>query len=169
MSRALLLNASYEPLCVLSVRRAVVLVLKDKAEIVHRNGAEFRSERRAVPVPTVLRLVHFVRVPYRASVPLSRRAVFARDAHRCQYCGRQAENLDHVLPRSRGGEHTWENVVASCRTCNARKEDRLLSECDMVLRRHPVAPHASMSLIANAGRVDPTWHRYLRLTAAVPA
>ena len=88
MARALLLNASFEPLCVVSSRRAVVLVLKEKAEIVHRNGAVFRSERRSVPVPTVIRLVHFVRVPFRASAPLSRRAVFARDNHRCQYCGR---------------------------------------------------------------------------------
>ena len=77
MARSLLLNASFEPLCVVSSRRAVVLVLKDKAEIVHRNGAEFRSERRTVPVPSVIRLVHFVRVPYRATAPLSRRAVFA--------------------------------------------------------------------------------------------
>src|SRR2546430_13065128 len=125
LGRALLLNASFEPLCVVPARRAVVLVLKEKAEIVHRNGAEFRSERRTVPVPAVIRLVHFVRVPFRATAPLSRRAVFARDGHRCQYCAGTAENLDHVLPRSRGGPHTWENVVASCRACNARKEDRL--------------------------------------------
>ena len=67
-----------------------------------------------------------MRVPYRNRVPLSRRAVFARDGHRCQYCNRAAENIDHVVPRSRGGPHTWDNVVASCRACNARKEDRLL-------------------------------------------
>ena len=153
MARSLLLNASFEPLCVVSSRRAVVLVLKDKAEIVHRNGAEFRSERRTVPVPSVIRLVHFVRVPYRATAPLSRRAVFARDHHRCQYCGSNAENLDHIVPRSRGGPHTWENVVASCRGCNARKEDRLLSECGMVLRR---APHrAARDHVADrVGRPD---------------
>lgn len=169
MARALLLNASFEPLCVVSSRRAVVLVLKDKAEIVHRNGAEFRSERRIVPVPTVIRLVHYVRVPFRAAAPLSRRAVFARDGHRCQYCGRQAENLDHVVPRSRGGTHTWDNVVASCRSCNARKEDRLPSECGMSLRRVPAAPHATASLIVSAGPVDPDWHQYLLRLEAVPA
>jgi 5-methylcytosine-specific restriction endonuclease McrA len=159
--RALLLNASFEPLCVVSARRAVVLVLKEKAEIVHRNGAEFRSERRVVPVPSVIRLVHYVRVPYRAAAPLSRRAVFARDNHRCQYCNGHAENLDHIVPRSRGGQHTWENVVASCRACNARKEDRLLADSGMVLRRVPVAPHATTSLIASAGPIDPDWARYL--------
>ena len=168
MARALLLNASFEPLCVVSSRRAVVLVLKEKAEIVHRNGAEFRSERRAIPVPAVIRLVHFVKVPFRSHAPLSRRAVFARDGHRCQYCGRGAENLDHVVPRSRGGPHTWDNVVASCRACNARKEDRLPSECGMQLRRAPVAPHATTSLITSAGPIDPTWHPYLQ-RVAVPA
>ena len=156
-----MLNASFEPLCVVSARRAVVLVLKEKAEIVHRNGAEFRAERLTVPVPSVIRLRHYVRVPYRSVVPLSRRAVFARDGHRCQYCGRPAENLDHVLPRSRGGEHVWENVVASCRACNARKEDRLLHESDLVLRRAPVMPHATVWLVAAVGSVDPQWEAYL--------
>jgi 5-methylcytosine-specific restriction endonuclease McrA len=169
VARALLLNASFEPLCVVSSRRAVVLVLKEKAEIVHRNGAEFRSERRTVPVPTVIRLVHFVRVPYRATAPLSRRAVFARDLHRCQYCGRNAENLDHIIPRSRGGPHEWENVVASCRSCTARKEDRLPAECGMTLRRTPIAPHATTSLIVSAGPVDPAWQQYISRFEAVPA
>jgi 5-methylcytosine-specific restriction endonuclease McrA len=169
VARALLLNASFEPLCVVPARRAVVLVLKEKAEIVHRNGAEFHSERRTVPVPTVIRLVHYVRVPFRASAPLSRRAVFARDNHRCQYCGRAAENLDHVVPRSRGGPHTWENVVASCRACNARKEDRLPAECGMSPRHTPIAPHATTSLIVSAGPVDPVWHQYLGDDEAVPA
>ena len=137
MARALLLNASFEPLCVVSSRRAVVLVLKEKAEIVHRNGAEFRSERRNVPVPTVIRLVHFVRVPFRATAPLSRRAVFARDHHRCQYCGSAPRTSTTSCPGRGAAPHTWENVVASCRACNARKEDRLPSECGMVLRRAP--------------------------------
>lgn len=171
MGRSLLLNATFEPLCVMPARRAVLLVLKDKAEIVHRNCAVLRSERRTVPVPSVLRLVNYVRVPYRASVPLSRRSVFARDEHRCQYCGRPAENLDHVIPRSRGGGHEWENVVASCRACNARKEDRLLTECDLVLHRAPRAPNAGLWLVATAGTIDPDWHQYFGADplAAVPA
>jgi 5-methylcytosine-specific restriction endonuclease McrA len=161
MTRALLLNASFEPLCVLPARRAVVLVLKQKAEIIERDDAEFHSERANVPVPRVLRLNHYVRVPFRSSVPLTRRAVFARDHGRCQYCGRPAENLDHVMPRSRGGEHSWDNIVASCRPCNARKEDRLPRECGLYLRRVPVAPHASMWVVATAGHLDPAWARYL--------
>ena len=169
MGRSLLLNASFEPLCVVSDRRAVVLVLKDKAEIVARNGAELHSERRVVPVPSVIRLVHFVRVPFRSRVPLSRRAVFARDGHRCQYCHRAAENIDHVVPRSRGGEHSWENVVASCRSCNARKEDRTLAESGLRLRRAPAAPHASLWMVATAGSFDPAWQPFLPGLEAVPA
>ena len=169
MRKALLLNASFEPLCVVSARRAIVLVLKGKAEIVEGSDAAFRSERMVVPAPSVIRLVHFVRVPFRSRVPLSRRAVFARDDHRCQYCHRDAENIDHVVPRSRGGTHTWENVVASCRACNARKEDRLLAETSFALRRLPVAPHAAVWLLAAAGSLDPTWEPYLPAGEAIPA
>ena len=162
VGRALLLNASFEPLCVVSARRAVVLVLKEKAEIVDRNGAEFRSERAVVPVPTVIRLVHFVRVPYRTRVPLSRRAVFARDGHRCQYCGRGRREPRPRRARARGAaRHTWENVVASCRSCNARKEDRLPHEAGLRLRRAPRAPHADLWLVATAGSLDPAWTPYL--------
>jgi 5-methylcytosine-specific restriction endonuclease McrA len=156
-----MLNASFEPLCVVSIRRAVVLVLKDKAEVVARNGAELHSERVALPVPSVIRLTHYVRVPHRSRVPLSRRAVFARDGHRCQYCNRAAENIDHVVPRSRGGTHTWDNVVAACRACNSRKEDRLPAEAGFLLKRAPRAPHASLWLVASAGALDPSWEPYL--------
>ena len=168
MGRALLLNASFEPLCVVPMRRAVVLVLKEKAEIVARNGGEVRSERTSLPVPAVIRLHHFVRVPFRSRVPLSRRAVFARDGHRCQYCNRTAENIDHVVPRSRGGTHSWDNVVASCRSCNARKEDQLLSEAGLSLRRAPGEPHATLWVVATAVSIDPAWAPYLP-AEAVPA
>ncbi len=97
-----MLNATYEPLCVVPVRRAVVLVLKEKAEVLQHRDEELHSERMSLPVPSVIRLVHFVRVPFRARAPLSRRSVFVRDGHRCQYCGAAAENIDHVIPRSRG-------------------------------------------------------------------
>jgi 5-methylcytosine-specific restriction endonuclease McrA len=156
-----LLNASFEPLCVVSARRAVVLVIKEKAEILERTSSALHSERMAVPVPSVIRLRRYVRVPFRSQVPLSRKAVFARDGHRCQYCSRGAENIDHVLPRSRGGAHTWDNVVASCRACNSRKEDRLPGEAGLALHRPPRAPHAALWLLATAGAVLPIWERYL--------
>lgn len=161
MGRALLLNASFEPLCILPERRAVVLLLKERAEVVADTDAVLHSERTVITVPSVLRLRQYVRVPHRTRVPLSRRALFARDEHRCQYCGRAAENIDHVIPRSRGGTHVWENVVASCRPCNTKKEDRLPAEIGFTLRRPPVAPRHSVWLLAHAGRVDPSWEPWI--------
>ncbi|MBI2168969.1 MAG: HNH endonuclease [Actinobacteria bacterium] len=163
MSRALVLNASYEPLSVVSIRRAVVLVLKEKAEVVHEGDGEMHSERLNVRIPSVIRLRRFVRVPYRARVPLTRRAVFVRDGHRCQYCGAGAESIDHVVPTSRGGAHEWENVVACCRRCNSAKEDRLLEDTHLHLVRRPVAPKQTMWIVVAVGRVDPAWERYLDL------
>ena len=165
VDRTLLLNATFDPLCIVSWRRAIVLVLKDKAEVIERDGVEFHAERMSVPCPSVIRLVQYVRIPYRSRVPLSRRSVFARDSHRCQYCDRPAENLDHVIPRSRGGEHSWENVVASCRPCNSRKENRFLSETDLRLRRHPVAPHVSWA-VTTGGPIEAAWAPYLALNGS---
>ena len=121
MSRALILNASFEPLCVVSTRRALMLVLDEKAELLHGTGHHFHAERIAIPEPSVVRLAYYVKVPYQARIALNRRAVFARDGHRCQYCGSAAENIDHIIPRSKGGPHAWDNVVAACRPCNTRE------------------------------------------------
>jgi 5-methylcytosine-specific restriction endonuclease McrA len=161
LGRALVLNATYEPLCVVSARRALVLVLKHKAELVHQDGGVYRSERMTVPIPSVIRLKYFVRVPYRARASLSRRAVFVRDSFQCQYCGTTAENVDHVIPRSRGGTHTWDNVVAACRGCNTRKENKLPKEAGMKLRSRPAAPREKVWIIVAVGRVDPKWEPYL--------
>jgi 5-methylcytosine-specific restriction endonuclease McrA len=159
MGRALVLNASDAPLAVVSARRAVVLVIKDKAEVVASNGMIFRSEHLELEAPSVVRLRHFVKVPFRTRAPLTRRAVFARDAWSCQYCGATAENLDHVIPRSRGGEHIWENVVAACRRCNAKKESHLLSEAGMRLARQPFAPADGFRL--SLGRPESDWEPFL--------
>ena len=168
-----MLNATYEPLCVVPVRRAVVLVLKAKAEVVLQRDEWLHSERMEFPVPSVIRLVSFVRVPYRARAPLSRRSVFVRDDHRCQYCGAPAENIDHIVPRSKGGQHVWENVVASCRPCNAVKEDRHLADTHLKLRRAPFAPKETIWIIVAVGTVDPAWRPYLnglgRVAEALPA
>ena len=162
MSRALVLNATFEPLCVVPIRRAVVLVLKEKAEIVHAGDGQMRSAQAAFPVPSVIRLRYFVRVPYRARAALTRRGVFLRDSHECQYCGGTAENLDHVVPRSRGGLHVWENVVAACRRCNARKENRTPHEANMRLRRRPSAPKEWTWVIVGMASVAPEWEPYLQ-------
>jgi 5-methylcytosine-specific restriction endonuclease McrA len=162
LGRSLVLNATFEPLAVVTARRAVVLVLKDKAEILESNGMVFRSEKLSVPAPSVVRLQYFVKVPYRARASLTRRAVFARDGWICQYCGKTAENVDHVIPRSRGGSHSWENVVASCRRCNAKKENHLHQEVGLKLRRHPYAPRDGLRL--SLGRLEPEWEPYLART-----
>src|SRR5919206_1977938 len=150
MTRALVLNASYEPLCVVASRRAVVLVLGDKAETVAETGLVLHSEHLAVSVPSVVRLRTFVSVPFRRRVAVSRRAVMARDGGLCQYCGSRADSIDHVIPRSKGGTHTWDNVVAACRPCNARKEDRYLHETSLTLVRQPTAPRERLwALVAS--------------------
>jgi 5-methylcytosine-specific restriction endonuclease McrA len=146
-----------------------MLVLADKAELVSSTDRMFRSERCAFPEPSVVRLSYFVKVPYEARVALNRRAVFVRDGHRCQYCDSPAENIDHVIPRSRGGDHTWENVVAACRPCNARKMDRLLHETSMKLRRLPRAPRERIWIIAAVGSVRPEWEPFLRPASSLSA
>jgi 5-methylcytosine-specific restriction endonuclease McrA len=153
------LNATHQPLAVVPARRAVVLVLKDKAEVLVANGQVFRSEHLQMDAPSVLRLRTFVKVPFRPQAPLTRRAVFARDEWTCQYCGAVAENLDHVVPRSRGGSHTWDNVVAACRRCNSRKENRLIDEVGLHLARRPTPPRDGFRL--SLGRLEPEWEPFL--------
>jgi 5-methylcytosine-specific restriction endonuclease McrA len=161
MTQALVLNATYEPLCVVSTRRALVLLLDEKAELVHAASGLFRAERVTFAEPSVVRLWHYVKVPFQARIALNRRAVFARDGHRCQYCGDSAENIDHVIPRSRGGRHAWDNVVASCRPCNARKRDRLLEESGMRLRHTPAVPRQRTFILVASGAIRTEWEPYL--------
>jgi 5-methylcytosine-specific restriction endonuclease McrA len=161
MVRALVLNATYEPLCVVSARRAICLLIAGKAEMIAASDGEFRSERAVMSSPSVVRLSHVVRVPRQRRAAMSRRAVFARDGHRCQYCGAHADSLDHVVPRSRGGQHSWENVVAACRPCNARKRDRFLEETTMRLARRPVAPRDHWWVWAHVPAIPDEWAPYL--------
>jgi 5-methylcytosine-specific restriction endonuclease McrA len=168
MGRSLVLNATYEPLCVVSDRRAVVLVLSEKADVLHTSGDVLHSERLTVAVPSVVRLRSFVRVPYQRRAAISRRGVFVRDGGRCQYCGNRAESIDHVVPRSRGGQHVWENVVAACRRCNTTKRDRYLHETGMHLQRDPAAPQHLSWVSVVVGHVPALWEPYLG-DAAIPA
>jgi 5-methylcytosine-specific restriction endonuclease McrA len=163
MGAALVLNATYEPLCVVPLRRAVVLVLTEKALIVESTDDVMHSERLTLPVPTVVRLARFVRVPYRREVPLTRRAVLERDAHACVYCGSKADTIDHVRPRSKGGLHVWANVVAACARCNHRKGDRLLSELGWHLRSAPAAPPPTVAVVMGWTVREPSWAQYLGL------
>lgn len=167
--RVLLLNTTYEPLTALPIRRAVVMVLCGKADVVHEDahGPVIHSATRRISVPSVIRLRHYVRVPYRARIPMTRAALMHRDHFRCMYCGSKAETIDHVVPRSRGGQHIWENCVAACSTCNHRKADKLLTELGWTLRSTPVSPKGQhWRLLSNVKELDPSWMRYLGEGAA---
>ncbi len=159
--KSLVLNVTMEPLCVVPARRALVLVLAAKADVVATNGHRYRSATLDLAAPSVVRLRRFVHVPYRRRAALSRRGVFIRDRNACGYCGSGAENVDHIVPRSRGGAHEWENVVAACRRCNSRKKDHTPEEAGMVLRARPYAPRAAFWLVVAVGGVRPDWHDYL--------
>jgi len=161
MYRTLVLNATNDPLSVVSGRRGALLVLAEKADPVHESGDQLRSERCSLLVPSVIRLRYFVQVPFHGARAISRHGIFARDDFTCQYCGGKADSIDHVRPRSRGGGHTWDNVVAACRPCNTRKRDRLLSELSMRLRRSPSIPTRSTLLAAASTAVPEHWCLYL--------
>ena len=160
-SMVLVLNASYEPVQTASVRRAVVLVLKGAATIEARDAGELRSARAAHAVPAVIRLTAYRRIP-RGALSASRRHILLRDRNTCQYCARvlrPAElTLDHVLPRSRGGASTWENLVACCHACNRRKADRTPDEARMALHRRPRRAHR---LVMWQGAEVSAWRPYL--------
>ena len=163
-ARVLILNASYEPLHVCSVKRAVGLIMLEVAERIEDSDRVLRSPSQTFPVPSVIRLKRFVKRPPRHRVAFNRKNVFRRDDHACQYCGFKSSDLtlDHVLPRSRGGATAWENVVACCRRCNAKKRDRTPEEARMTLRRRPYAPRflfsSAYGILPN---IDPIWEKYL--------
>jgi 5-methylcytosine-specific restriction endonuclease McrA len=162
--RVLVLNASYEPINVCTLRRATVLVLKQRAEMIERAAGQLHSERLVLERPCVIRLVRYVRVPrdvHRRKI--TRKAVLARDAWTCQYCGRQAAGLtvDHVIPRSRGGESVWENIVASCAPCNRKKGNRTPHEARMHPSTAPRPPGPTVFIRIASPRIPVAWEPYL--------
>ena len=164
LSRVLVLNASYEPINVCTVRRAAVLVLKERAEILEQAERILHAERFTMPRPAVIRLTSYIRIPRDAhSRKITRRAVFARDRWTCQYCGneRSALTVDHVIPRSKGGASSWDNIVACCAPCNRRKGDRLPRQANMHPQRTPVPPSPTIFVHVAAPRIPRAWEQYL--------
>jgi 5-methylcytosine-specific restriction endonuclease McrA len=163
MERVLVLNASYEPLNVCSLRRAHVLVWKGRAEIIESHDRPLRSSTTTFDRPNVIRLTTYVRVPRAVTRRISRRVLFARDGWQCVYCGSESTRLtlDHVVPRSRGGTSVWENVVTSCAPCNHRKGDRLLEETSMKLRKIPKPPTPVLFIRLTTEQIPEIWRRYL--------
>ena len=162
--RVLVLNATYEPIHVCNVRRATILLLKAKAEMVEAGEIAVRSERLRLDRPVVIRLVTYVRIPrdvHRRKI--TRKAVLARDAWTCQYCGSERSGLtvDHVIPRSRGGESVWENIVASCAPCNRRKGNRLPREIQMHPKTTPRPPGPNVFIRVAAPTPPKIWEQYL--------
>ena len=166
--RVLVLNASYEPINVCTVRRATVLLLKRRAEILEEGGWRLHAESLTIPRPVVIRLVTYVRIPRDAhSRKITRRAIFARDRWTCQYCGRERGKLtvDHVVPRSKGGSSAWDNIVTCCAPCNRRKGDRLPRQAEMHPRNHPKPPGPTIFVHVAASAIPPIWEQYLPLAA----
>jgi 5-methylcytosine-specific restriction endonuclease McrA len=162
--RVLVLNASFEPINVCTMRRAAVLVLKERAEVLEEREGALRSERLEMQRPCVIRLIRYVRIPrdvHRRKI--TRKAVLARDAWTCQYCGHQANGLtvDHVIPRSRGGESDWENIVAACAPCNRRKGNRTPHEARMHPTNRPKAPGPTVFIRIASPRIPVAWESYL--------
>jgi 5-methylcytosine-specific restriction endonuclease McrA len=162
----LVLNASYEPINICAARRAIVLVLKGLAMPEEENGSFLHAARLAMRVPSVIRLLEYRRIPHQTRA-LSRKNILLRDRNTCQYCGVVLSSgeltLDHVVPRSRGGSSTWENLVACCHPCNRRKGNHLLSETDMKLQKEPrpFTLHTSRHIMRMIGRSDLKWRKYL--------
>ena len=164
----LVLNQNYEPLNVCGIRRAFTLLGADKAELLERNHQVIHTPTLAIAAPSVIRLIYLVKRP-RPRVKLSRREVFARDRHTCQYCGAGSRDLtiDHVMPKHRGGRHEWENLVAACRNCNHRKGSKTLAEARMALLREPRAPRADVRYLFGSYLADEQndpWRSYLFLS-----
>jgi 5-methylcytosine-specific restriction endonuclease McrA len=164
-STVLVLNATYEPLNVVSVRRAIVLLLKDKAEVVEATARYIRARGLSFPEPQVIRLVYYVRVPYSLNVPLTRRTIMLRDGYVCQYCGQplpKAEaTIDHVVPKSRGGATSWDNVVCACRACNTHKGSRTLAEAGMALQGQPQRPKYLALVLLLESNGNQGWNKYI--------
>lgn len=162
----LVLNASYEPINVCAARRAIVLVLKGVAMTEEINGHFLHSAKMAMRVPSVIRLLEYRRIPHQTRA-LSRKNILLRDRNTCQYCAEVLPSteltLDHVIPRSRGGASTWENLVACCHECNRRKGNQLAAEAGMKLLREPRAfsLHTSRHIMRLMGHSDAKWRKYL--------
>jgi 5-methylcytosine-specific restriction endonuclease McrA len=160
--RTLVLNAGYEPLAVVSFKRALVLVMNQKATVIAADAEHpVVGSTGAWDRPSVIILRRYVRVPSGRSVPVSRRGVLRRDAHRCAYCGASASTIDHIQPRSRGGKDSWENLVACCLKCNNLKGDKTPQEMSWKLLFIPKAPHGVSWLVRGIEREMPDWEEFL--------
>lgn len=160
--RTLVLNAGYEPLAVVTFRRALVLVLAGKASVLAECGEPVIGPTEVLVRPSVVLLHRYINVPYQYDAPVTRRGVLRRDNHLCCYCGRPASTVDHVLPRSRGGPATWENLVACCLRCNNAKGSRTPAQMGWQLNTVPRPPRGYRWRLKELERVVPQWEAFLQ-------
>jgi len=158
-----LLNQSYEPLTICNVKKAIILILLQKAELVaNKETRQIRSATRSFPWPTVIRLKNYVNLPFKKII-LSRKNILKRDGHKCAYCGRGdlPLTIDHVIPRSKNGEDSWENLVAACLPCNNKKGNRTPEEANLKLQIIPYKPNYIMFIKNSVSRLDASWEPFL--------
>lgn len=161
-SHVLVLNQSFEPMTITSAKKAIILIYLGKAEIIEKNNAVVRSINTSLPLPSIVRLTRYINVP-RKRIILSRKNIIKRDNHQCQYCGSRSGpvTIDHIIPRDRGGEDTWENLVCACVTCNNRKSNRTPEEARLKLIRRPQKPNYIFFMRYVVSRIDSRWEPYL--------
>ncbi len=159
----LILNQNYEPMSVCNVKKAIILLYLGKAELIDTyTGKQLHSVSLTMPFPSIVRLGVYIQIPYKKII-LSRKNILRRDGHRCQYCTRTDLTLtvDHLIPKSRMGEDSWENLVSACVECNNRKGDRTPEEARMKLIRKPMRPNHVTFIRHFVGTIDDTWKPYL--------
>jgi len=166
MSQVLVLNASYEPINICGIQRAVILLLKGVARAEELTQRYVRSPSISIQAPSVIRLIHYVKIEYRKT-GISKRNIFVRDQFTCQYCGRQFDSseltLDHILPQSRGGKDIWENIVTACRRCNIKKANKTPAEAGVTLLKspRPFGAYYFLQLVRLRGIDNEQWRKYL--------
>jgi len=160
--RTLILNSTFQPLSVASAKRSISLLLAKKINVIKESKYEIRSENKIIKIPKVALLTYYVKAPYSRRVALNRSNIFIRDFYTCQYCGNNAESIDHIIPKSKGGEHEWSNVVACCKKCNLTKADKLLNQSILKLKKFPIKPEGNFWIKTIIGsNPDPEWNEYL--------
>ena len=160
--RTLILNSTYQPLSVVPFNRAISLLINKKINSINDSEIIFKSENERIALPNVALLNYFVNAPYSRRVALNKENIFIRDFYTCQYCGKSAESVDHIIPRSKGGLHEWSNVVACCKKCNLIKADKLLHQTHLNLKNPPSNPKDNFWIKTIVGsNPDPSWEEYL--------
>jgi 5-methylcytosine-specific restriction endonuclease McrA len=163
--KTLILNSTFQPLSLATPKRALALLFSKKINVLKESDVELRSIEQTIAIPKVAVLTYYVRAPYARRVALNRENIFIRDSFSCQYCGEDAESIDHIMPKSKGGSHEWSNVVACCKKCNLLKADKLLSKTSLNLKKIPSIPEGNFWIKTIIGNnPDPDWKEYLVIT-----